>query len=493
MNAEPVQIELPRHRLRAASMRDEGAVVLISCYELGHQPAGLAVPLGFLQQAGYNPTTLDISIDNIDEEMISRARFVGISTPMHTAMRIGISTARRVRELNPECHICFYGMYATLNADYLLDTVADSVVGGEFEEQLVDVVRQVESRAALSRPVTGTLKIKRKPNLRRLSYAPSNRKALAPLEKYAKLEWNGDERLVGYVEATRGCLHHCLHCPIPSVYHGRFFAVPREIVLDEIRQQVEMGAEHITFGDPDFLNGPTHSLKIARQLHHEFPHLTFDFTAKVEHLIKHRELIKQFKDLGCIFIISAVESLNDSVLKYLDKGHSREDVYHAIEIARNAGLSLRPTWVAFTPWTTLDDYIEIVEFVYQERLIDSVDPVQLSIRLLIPPDSGLLTLPELQPYLGKLDQASLYYRWEHPDPRMDALYKRITALVEEAGCTDEDPAIIYKQIREEAYATRGDAPPTDFIYTDFEQRERAPRITEPWFCCAEPTKDQISI
>ncbi len=449
--------------------------------------------MGFLQEAGYNPAAHDISVDSLDEAMIKLARFVGISTPMHTAMRIGINAARRIRELNPGCHICFYGMYAALNADYLLETVADSIVGGEYEEQLVDIVRQVESRAAMSRPITGSVKIKREPNLQRLEFPPVNRDGLKPLEEYAKLEWNGQERLVGYVETTRGCLHNCLHCPIPAVYHGRFFAVPRDIILDDIRKQVEMGAQHITFGDPDFLNGPTHSLKIAREMHREYPHLTFDFTAKVEHLIKYSKLLPQFKDLGCIFIISAVESLNNNVLAYLDKGHTREDVYRSIEIVRNAGIEMRPTWVAFTPWTTIDDYIEIVEFVYQERLIDNVDPVQLSIRLLIPPDSRLLDRQEIKPYLGKLDQESLYYRWEHPDPRMDSLYRRISVLVEEAGCTNQDPAQTYKLIREAAYAARGEVPPEPFHYQAFEQRKRAPRITEPWFCCAEPTKEQISI
>lgn len=493
MNPIPVHIELPRHKSRAASMRERGAIVLISCYELGHQPAGLAMPMGFLEREGFAPAALDISIDSLDDYIIHRARFAGIATPMHTAMRIGISAARKIRQSNPECHICFYGMYATLNADYLLDTVADSVVGGEYENELVEIVRQVESRSAMSRPVSRSVKIKREPYLKRLAFTPTDRKSLPPLEKYAKLEWNGVEKLVGYTEATRGCLHHCLHCPIPAVYHGRFFAVPVDIVLDDIRQQVGMGAEHITFGDPDFLNGPTHSLRIAHRMHEEFPHLTFDFTAKVEHLIKHAGLIAEFQKKGCIFIISAIESLNDTVLENLGKGHTREDVFRSLEIVRNACIAMRPTWVAFTPWTALDDYIDMIEFIYGKYLIDNVDPVQLSIRLLIPPDSRLLARQEMQPFLGDLDKASLYYRWKHPDPRMDELHKNVSHIVEDAACSNQDAALTFKQIREAAYADRGETPPAPFTYPAFEERHRAPRITEPWFCCAEPTKDQISI
>ncbi len=475
------------------SMREPGAIVLISCYELGHQPVGLAMPMGFLEQEGFSPVALDIGIDKLDEEVIRRALFVGISTPMHTAMRIGISAAEKIRRLNQNCHICFYGMYATLNADYLLETVADSVIGGEYENELVQIVQQVESRSVMSRPVADSVKLKRAPYLKRLSFPSTNRKALPPLEKYAKLEWNGAEKLVGYVETTRGCLHHCLHCPIPAVYHGRFFAVPIDVIIDDIRQQVEMGAKHITFGDPDFLNGPTHSLRIVRRMSDEFPHLTFDFTAKVEHLIKHAGLIPEFQKTGCIFIISAVESLNNTVLKYLAKGHTREDVFRALDIVRSAEIALRPTWVAFTPWTTLDDYIEMVEFVYKEYLIDNVDPVQLSIRLLIPPDSRLLEQKEIQPYLGELDKASLYFKWKHPDPRMDELHKRVSQIVEDAACPRRDTAITFKLIREAAYEARDQRPPGQFVYPEFEDREKAPRLTEPWFCCAEPMKNQISI
>jgi len=492
MNQTPVQIALPRDRQRAVSLREHGAIVLISCYELGHQPAGLAYPMGFLKADGYDPVALDISINSLDEQVVQKARFVGISTPMHTAMRIGVTLAQRIRAINPACHICFYGMYATLNAEYLLDTVGDSVVGGEYEEQLVDIIRQVESRTALSRPVTGSVKINRQPDLKRLSFPTPERHSLPPLEKYAKLDWNGRERLVGYVETTRGCLHHCLHCPIPAVYNGRFFAIERETVLTDIRSQVEMGAEHITFGDPDFLNGPTHGLRIVKEMNREFPGLTFDFTAKVEHIVKHRELIPKFREYGCVFIISAFESLNDRILEFLNKGHNCEDMYHALEIVRNSGIALRPTWVAFTPWTTIDDYIEIVEFVHQERLIDNVDPVQLSIRLLIPPDSRLLQLSEINRYLGELDKASLYYRWNHPDPRMDALHQRVSQLVED-HCSREEAVEIFKHIREDAYAIRGDKTPASFTYPERETREQVPRITEPWFCCAEPTKQQISI
>src|SRR2546422_4696407 len=118
----------------------DGALLLVSCYELGRQPQGIAWPTAFLERAGYAPAALDVAIEPFDPAKVRDARLVGISVPMHTALRLGMRVARRVRELNPECHICFYGMYAQLNAEYLLREVADSVLSGELGDDLVELV-----------------------------------------------------------------------------------------------------------------------------------------------------------------------------------------------------------------------------------------------------------------------------------------------------------------------------------------------------------------
>jgi len=469
------------HEPLAETLRRPGAILLVSCYELGHQPLGLASPLGFLERAGFTPEVLDIAVERFDPEKAARARFVGISVPMHTALRLGVRVAEEVRRINPRCHICFYGLYASLNADYLLGHVADSVIGGEFETALVALVEALEEGRA--EVVHGVHRRGQPagPVLQRARFPLPSRNGLPGLEKYARLERDGARALVGYVEASRGCLHMCLHCPIPPIYGGRFFVVPREIVLEDIRRLVRSGASHITFGDPDFLNGPGHSLAIVRAMHQEFPALTFDFTAKVEHILERRVIFPELAALGCLFVVSAVESLSDTVLANLEKGHTRADVLTALEIVRAAGVAFRPTWVAFTPWTTLDDYVDIVEFVEAEELIDHVDPVQYSIRLLVPPRSALLKSPAMRPYLGPLVPEAFYYKWAHPDPRMDELHRGVSALVEQAARDAEDPGVTVYRVRELAETAAGRAPrPIGPVLPP--ERARPPRLTEPWFC-----------
>ncbi|MFQ5601220.1 MAG: radical SAM protein, partial [Candidatus Krumholzibacteriia bacterium] len=321
----------------AGGLKRSGAVLLVSCYELGHQPQAVALPLAFLERAGYAPAALDLAVQSLDMQKIREARFVGISVPMHTALRLGVKVARRIREVNPGCHVCFYGNYALLHAESLLHRLADSILGGEFEARLVELVDALGEGRCLEPGLPARLL----PALERLDFPVPSRRALPGIEHYAHLDHGGRHRVAGHVEASRGCLHRCRHCPIPAVYAGRLFVVPRESVLEDVRNQVRSGAAHITFGDADFLNGPSHSLRVVRAMHEEFPDLSFDFTAKVEHVLAHRRLMPELGRLGAVFMVTAVESLSDRVLSILDKRHTRADVFDARAILRDAGIAMR--------------------------------------------------------------------------------------------------------------------------------------------------------
>jgi radical SAM superfamily enzyme YgiQ (UPF0313 family) len=455
-------------------MKAPGAILLVACYELGHQPLAVAWPVAFLEQHGYAPDVMDVAVEPFDAAKVARARLVAISVPMHTAIRLGVGIAERVRKVNPGCHVCFYGLYAALNADWLLATCADSVLAGELEPELVALAGRLER----GEPARGASA----PHLARLAFPVPGRSRLPSLEKYAHLERDGRLELTGYVEGSRGCKHRCRHCPIPPVYGGRFFVVPRDVVLADVRQLVAAGARHVTFGDPDFLNGPGHALALARALHAEFPDLTFDVTAKVEHLLGHRRLLPELAALGCAFVVSAVESLSDTVLRHLAKGHTRADFVAVLGLMRDAGLVLRPTWVAFTPWTTLDDYQEMLDFVARERLVDHIDPVQYSIRLLVPPGSLLLESAAMRPHLGELVQDAFYYRWTHPDPRMDGLHGAVGAAVADGADRQEDAELTFARIVELAGGAAGRSPAPPISITPETGRRRPPRLTEPWFC-----------
>ncbi len=460
-------------------------VLLCSCYELGHQPLSLAWPLAALQEAGFPAAAVDLSVSPWPEAQVAQARLVAISVPMHTALRLGVEVAQRVRDANPEAHICLYGLYAHLNADFLLGrgeegtALADSVVAGELEPTLVALAHALaQGQDPATVPGVTTRTRTAPPIRRRPRYPVPARHALPPLERYARLVVDGTHRLAGYTESTRGCLHTCRHCPVVPIYRGRFFAVPVETVLADIRQQVAAGAQHITFGDPDFLNGPGHARRVAQALHREFPQLTFDFTTKVEHILVHPRLIQELRELGALFVVSAFESTSDTVLARLHKGHTRADLERALEVLAAADLSVQPTWLPFTPWTSLDDYLEMLAWIRAHGLVPNVPPVQLSIRLLVPPGSALLEDPENRRWFGPLDPVHFTHRWVHPDPRMDALQRQV-ARIAEAAVGQVDQEAVFAQIEATAYRMADRPPPAP---PRLEALPDPPRLTEDWFC-----------
>lgn len=486
-----------------ATTRAPGEVLLVSCYELGHQPFAVASAWAQLEAAGFDVDGVDASLDPVSTEAIARSRLVAISVPMHTALRLGVRIAARVRAENPAAHVCLFGLYASMNAEHLLGDIADSVIGGEFESALVALASAVRDAAlgererddarqlaatvpgVTLRPAPGAAMPAAVPVRARLPFLVPRRDRLPALDRYAELigPSPGERRTVAYAETSRGCLHRCRHCPVTPVYEGRFFVVPREVVLADVEQQLAAGARHVTFGDPDFWNGIGHSMAVVEELHRRHPDVSFDVTIKVEHLLRHRRRLAELAGLGCAFVISAVESLSDVVLQRLDKGHTAADVREVVHLCREAGLALRPTLVAFTPWTGLADYRALCDFVVEEGLVDHVDPIQLAIRLLLPPGSALLAEVRGEPWLGPLVAADFGYAWAHPDARVDALHQEVTRAVEAGTARGDDAGAVVTAVRALAHQACGLPAPGPSAGA----RAFVPHLTEPWFCCAEPS------
>jgi radical SAM superfamily enzyme YgiQ (UPF0313 family) len=454
-------------------------ILLISTYELGRQPFGLASPAAWMGRAGFDVRCLDLAVESLDETAVCQADFVAFYLPMHMATRMAATLLPRVRQLNPQAHIACYGLYAAANADYLRHLGADSLIGGEFEQPLVALAQQVAAngQGAAQQPQAEAVVA-----LDRQQFLLPQRGGLPPLARYAQLITAGGRRLVtGYVEASRGCKHVCRHCPIVPVYNGRFRIIQRDVVLADIEQQVEMGARHITFGDPDFFNGPGHAIPLVQELHRRYPSLTYDVTIKVSHLVKHAQLLPLLKETGCLFVTSAVEAFDEDILAYFDKRHTRQEFETVLEQCRQAGLLLLPTFVAFTPWTSLESYHCFLAELVRLDLVEQVAPVQLSIRLLIPPGSHLLALPALQPHLGDFDQAKFSYRWQNPDPRVDELQRRLERLVQTGATQGLDRRQIFRQAWQLAHSHLAE-PPLLPLPEVPAAPVLLPHLTEPWYC-----------
>ena len=401
-------------------------IVLISTYELGRQPFGVASPAAWLRKRGHAVTCLDLSREPLNEQAVGEAGLIAFYVPMHTATRLTLALLESIGRINPGAHLCAYGLYAPLCAEIFRAQGIGSLLGGEFEQSLVDLAEHLSGLSALPQihPLDSNI------SLARLRFQVPDRSGLPPLRSYAHLVLpSGEHRVVGYTEASRGCKHLCRHCPIVPVYEGVFRIVDRAVVLADIRQQVAAGARHITFGDPDFFNGVGHAIPLVEALHREFPELTYDVTIKVEHLLQNAELLGTLRATGCLFIVSAVESLDDRVLEKLEKNHTRADFFRVVEQCRRAGITLQPTFVPFTPWTTFEQMQDLFEQLHRLDLVEAVSPIQLAIRLLIPAGSRLLALEDVRGIVGPFDPKALVYPWKNPNSAVDQLCEELQEIV----------------------------------------------------------------
>jgi radical SAM superfamily enzyme YgiQ (UPF0313 family) len=460
--------------------------LLISTYDLGRQPFGLASPAAWLRRAGVEVSCVDASREHLEDDEIASASLVGFYLPMHTATRLAAPLIARVRRVNPESRLCAYGLYAPLNEEWLREQGIDDVLGPEAEERLVDLAKSPGTWHKAQGSINSQLPSAHSQPIARLAFIRPDRGGLPPLHRYAALQMpDGSRRMAGSTDATRGCKHLCRHCPIVPVYAGQFRVVPVDVVIEDIRAQVEAGARHISFGDPDFLNGPVHARRVIDRVAATFPGLSYDVTIKVEHLSRHRDLLPQFRETGCLFITSAVESVDDEVLGKLQKGHTRADFLDVAALCRAAGLTLVPTFVPFTPWTTLEGYVDLLEVIEGLDLVEHVAPIQLAIRLLVTSRSSLLDLADVRDIIEPFDRAALIFPWRHRDARLDALQADIMALV---GAhmplpRGETFAAIAALARERAgLPARPSAP---------RRPTAVPTLSEPWYCCAEPTPQQL--
>lgn len=456
-------------------------LLLLSTYELGEQPLGIAMPGAMLGAAGHELCATDLAIDGWPPGGSASVDGVVCSVPMHTALRLALAAIDRIRMENPQTPVALIGLYAPVAERIGMLRPGDLASSGIDPSELLTWASRLGPRSLHATTQEGLL---------------PRRDLLPPLDRYAHLEQDGVEVLVGAVEATTGCSHRCKHCPVPLVYNGRSYAVDLDLILGDIGQLVDLGAGHIHFTDPDFLNRPQHARRVAAALAADHPGLSFDMTAKVSHLLRHKKLLPELADAGLTFVISAFESTSDLVLSRLEKGHTSADLGPAVDALREAGIEPRPSLLPFSPWTTRTDLIELLDFVARYDLIWNVDPVQFAIRLLLPPESVLAAFPdpEVRAALIGYDPDELGFTWRHADPLVDDLYRSLADLVEMATAHNLPTDVAYAKIRATVFAAlelddpgmpevvsfgRGDGP-------------SRPRLSESWFCCAEPTKEQFS-
>ena len=456
--------------------KKSATILVVSAYEQGQQPGTVATAAAIFDRNGHHVIPLDLSHEGLSDVDLSDVDVLAISCAMHTGTRLGLEFAAKSKARNPNLLVIGYGLYASLMADReVSEDAVDLWVGGEFEAALGEVSSNLAD--GISRDISRIDGMGTTPKFDRAGHIVPNRIGLKPPEHYAGARRLDGNVPVGTVEATRGCAHTCLHCPIPSVYEGKLRLVSPEIVLEDIENHIGHGARHITFTDPDFFNAVPHSFEILREMRRRHPEITFNATIKVEHLIEYEHRLPEMRDLGCLFITSAFESLNDDILDRLKKGHTSQDLELVLRIGSEVDIPIIPTWLPFTPWTSLEDMQTLLRFVYEHDLVSRTPPIQYAIRLLVPPRSLLEDVLRGENRLLEFDDSKLSFKWENPE--VDDLQEDIMKIVEDSHDSQSETFIAdtFEQIWISVFKDTEPVPKRQAETDDF-----VPGLIEAWFC-----------
>lgn len=435
-------------------------ILLLSFYDLGKQPKIISELYSRLKTKYIEVDIVDYSIEDRDIQL-DQYDAMGIYASMHTASVLAHNYLKN--KILPK-KVFTFGLY------------------GNVLSELNENIYYVEDFE--SEKLSTYLNIKFNDNFTLKNTVP-DRKILPDISKYAHLVKGNTKLIAGSVETTYGCKHSCTHCPVPIVFNRSFKTYSEEKIISDVSNQIESGAKHISFNDPDFFNGPKYSLKILDTLVNKFPSITYDSTIKVEHILKYEKYFTELSKMNMLFVISAFETTNDFILNILQKNHSSYDIEKATEISLLNNMDIRPTWMPFTPWTEIKDLHNIVSFIEKYQLRETVDPIQLTIKLLIPKKSLILTKPEIRKYIGVYDQESFSYLWSYKNPQVGELQETLFEYILQSYDTDENTQYKDMVTLIEEFSN------VKLLSTNGYDYKQTPKLSESWFCCSEPNQIQI--
>ena len=435
-------------------------ILLLSFYDLGKQPKIISELYKKLDNGSNQIDVVDYSIEE-KNLTLDNYDVLGIYASMHTA---SVLAEQYLRDRKLPNKLFVFGLYANVFSEMFSNFQSIHSFDSDELESLLEV--QLNPNYSFKHSVP-------------------DRTILPSITDYSHIVDGSNNLIAGSVETTYGCKHECTHCPVPIEFKGMFKTFGTEKIITDVTNQVEEGAKHISFNDPDFFNGPKHALKILQLLNEKHPSITYDSTIKVEHILKYPDYFQELKNLNMLFVISAFETTNDHVLNILQKNHSFNDLNKAVELSLENNIDIRPTWMPFSPWTEQNDLISIIKLIENYKLRETVDPIQLTIKLLVPKNSLILKRPEMKEYLLDYDPSSFSYAWKYKFPNIDNIQNELFTYVLQHESENE-----YAQYLGLVDILESHTNETLLNSEKYSQRI-VPKLSETWFCCAEPNKIQL--
>jgi radical SAM superfamily enzyme YgiQ (UPF0313 family) len=223
---------------------------------------------------------------------------------------------------------------------------ADAIVVGYAEESWPQLVRDFASRRLQPRYV-------QRPGLT-LANLPFARRDLLPGHRFITTD---------VFEATRGCVHSCEFCVVPSAWGLEPYQKPVEDVVADIRQK---GARKLIFVDLNLIADPSYAARLFAAL---VPLRVQWYGLATTLLGDDPQLLALAAKSGCRGLLIGLESLSSKNLRDTRKGFNSPDKYRAlVDALHRHGIALQGCFVFGLDQDTPSIFLETARFVVDARI-----------------------------------------------------------------------------------------------------------------------------
>lgn len=327
------------------------------------EPTGLEAIAGSLLSDGQKVRIVDLRVaaSNADSYLKSvvdefKPDVVGLSCSFTPDVYRTISLAKKVKNEMGIKWVFVGGHHVSVYpVDFNVKEI-DAIVIGEGEKSSADLVRAFSSKLPLS-GVKGIIyndngtqvKTAERPLVKNINELPFFARHLT--EEYRKKYFLGIRTSLACLETARGCPFKCDFCSVWNFYGGTYRSKSPERVVAEIKSIKE---DYILVTDDNFFSDVRRAKRIGELLKKERIFKLYTIQARSDTIVKHPELISQWKELGLSNIFIGFESIDDDKLSSINKNNSSSNNEKAYYIAKGNDVAVTASFIVSPEFTNLD-------------------------------------------------------------------------------------------------------------------------------------------
>jgi radical SAM superfamily enzyme YgiQ (UPF0313 family) len=316
-------------------------------------PLGILYIAAKLKQVGVEVSALDQSNETYEVEKVvdwvikENPDVLGISAVLSSST-IAPEIARQVKAVNSEIVTVFGNHHATHNADHILQKYpqVDIVVRGEGEYTCLELLQCIENQTGL-RNIAGItfrhngqiIRNPDRPLIKDVDTLPFPDRSLLDGEYHnTTIGINVAPKKFTTILSSRGCVFNCLFCSCTSL--AKNIWRPRSIdnIMDELHFLASEGFKQLMFVDDNFTLNQQRVIELCKRIRKERIDIEWIAEGRVDQCSY--TLFKEMVKAGCRMLYFGIESANQHVLDYYNKGITPQQSQKTLKIARKAGIDI---------------------------------------------------------------------------------------------------------------------------------------------------------